>query len=99
MTTPEDLALNFCMGYLGIYPYNTRDQLGREGFHPLRPHQMFDIDNQDAKGWMLPINGGFACCSTSSISFHNLKARRALHDVERMLYCCRDYNRVGYLVT
>jgi glycoprotein-N-acetylgalactosamine 3-beta-galactosyltransferase len=43
MTFPEDVAINFCMGNIGVYPYNTRDVLGRERFHLRSPEDLFNV--------------------------------------------------------
>ena len=75
MTQPEDAAINFCMGFLGHYPYDTRDSNLRERFHVHPPRKMFEV------------NGGYECCSQGSISFHALKRPGQLHNLERMLYC------------
>jgi len=75
MTQPEDAAINFCMGFLGHYPYDTRDASQRERFHVHPPRKMFEV------------NGGYNCCSQGSISFHALKRPGQLHNLERILYC------------
>jgi glycoprotein-N-acetylgalactosamine 3-beta-galactosyltransferase len=94
MTFPEDVGINFCMGNLGILPYNTRDELGRERFHLRSPEALFNVDGTDKSAWLYKVHrdvggiqGGNDCCSPASITFHHVKGPGALYDFERMIYC------------
>ncbi len=96
MTFPEDVAINFCMGNLGVYPYNTRDEFGRERFHLRSPEALFNVDGSDKSSWLYKVHrdvggikGGEDCCSSASITFHHVKGPDALYDFEQMLYCKR----------
>lgn len=94
MTFPEDVGINFCMGNIGVYPYNTRDELGRERFHLKSPEALFNVDGNDKSAWLYKVHrdvggikGGVDCCSPASITFHHVKGPGALYDFERMIYC------------
>ena len=94
MTFPEDVGINFCMGNIGVYPYNTRDELGRERFHLRTPEALFNVDGTDESAWLYKVHrdvggikGGADCCSPASITFHHVKSQGALYDFERMIYC------------
>lgn len=95
MTFPEDVGINFCMGNIGVYPYNTRDELGRERFHLRSPEALFNVDETDKSTWLHKVHrdvggikGGNDCCSPVSITFHHVKGQGgALYDFERMIYC------------
>ncbi|KAL7499818.1 hypothetical protein ACHAWT_010244 [Skeletonema menzelii] len=94
MTFPEDVGINFCMGNIGVYPYNTRDELGRERFHLRTPEALFNVDGTDESAWLYKVHrdvggikGGADCCSPASITFHHVKGQGALYDFERMIYC------------
>lgn len=94
MTFPEDVGINFCMGNIGVYPYNTRDELGRERFHLRSPEALFNVDGTDKSAWLYKVHrdvggikGGVDCCSPASITFHHVKGPGALYDFERMIYC------------
>lgn len=94
MTFPEDVGINFCMGNIGVYPYNTRDEVGRERFHLRSPAALFDVDGTDKSAWLYKVHrdvggikGGAHCCSPASITFHHVKGQGALYDFERMIYC------------
>lgn len=94
MTFPEDVGINFCMGNIGVYPYNTRDELGRERFHLRTPEALFNVDGTDESAWLYKVHrdvggikGGADCCSPASITFHHIKGQGALYDFERMIYC------------
>lgn len=60
-----------------IAPYDTRDALGRERFHPFTPgqHLLYRI-NEKNPDWYTKYHPnlklGYECCSAESISFHYL---------------------------
>jgi len=94
-TFPEDVALGFCMGYQGYFPYNTRDEFKRERFHMFSPRAMYDLNVHDEAAWWVRfhddvggVKNGEDCCSTTSISFHRLKEPDALLNMQRQLYDC-----------
>ena len=94
MTFPEDVGINFCMGNLGVYPHNTRDELGRERFHLRSPEALYNVDGSDKSSWLAKVHrdvggikGGLDCCSPASVTFHHVKGPGALYDFERMIYC------------
>jgi glycoprotein-N-acetylgalactosamine 3-beta-galactosyltransferase len=93
-TPPEDQAHGVVMAYHDIWPQNTRDQLGRERFHPENPDFMYSMndtyrrlwdDNHKATGG---LSVGPECCSEQSIAFHHMQMQ-AMLQLEDHLYACR----------
>mmetsp|Transcript_42866 Transcript_42866/g.103659 ORF Transcript_42866/g.103659 Transcript_42866/m.103659 type:complete len:398 (+) Transcript_42866:128-1321(+) len=90
----EDMAHGVVMAYHDLWPTNTRDELGRERFHPKDPQTMYSMpedkfrlfnDNFQATGG---LSLGVDCCSDKSITFHHIKARDMVA-LERVFYTCR----------
>jgi glycoprotein-N-acetylgalactosamine 3-beta-galactosyltransferase len=75
----EDVNVATCLSSSPehIVPYDTRDPLGRERFHPFNPgnHLTYRIPPKNPD-WYAKYNPnlkiGFECCSAESISFHYL---------------------------
>ena len=72
----EDVNIANCLRQNGnILPYDTRDPLERERFHPFTPGQHLDYRIPPGPGDWYPkynpfLKEGFECCSLESISFH-----------------------------
>lgn len=73
----EDVMIAKCLREHGVKPTNTQDEVGEERFHPFAPAAM--ADKTQWPHWYrgmtktfhgFPEDGGLACCSSSSISFH-----------------------------
>jgi glycoprotein-N-acetylgalactosamine 3-beta-galactosyltransferase len=75
----EDVNVANCLFQsAGILPYDTRDSLKRERFHPFTPGQHLEYQAPpDGNDWYVKYNPelkfGFECCSDKSISFHYAK--------------------------
>lgn len=89
----EDVNVANCLKVSGgITPYDTRDRLERERFHPFNPGNHLDyripLKNSDWYPKYSPnLKIGFECCSEQSVSFHYLK-EKALYDIYNYLYNC-----------
>ena len=76
----EDVNVANCLRESGgIVPYDTRDKLERERFHPFTPGQHLDYRKPAGEGDWYPkynpyLKEGFECCSSESISFHYVPA-------------------------
>ncbi|KAL3937779.1 MAG: hypothetical protein SGBAC_007177 [Bacillariaceae sp.] len=93
-TPAEDMAHGVVMAYQDLWPTNTRDELGRERFHPKDPRTMFSMpedkfrlfnDNHQPTGG---LSLGVDCCSEKSITFHHIKPKNMIA-LERVFYTCR----------
>lgn len=88
----EDVNIANCLKVNGIVPYDTRDALDRERFHPFNPGNHLDYrippKNPDWYPKYSPnLKIGYECCSADSVSFHYLK-EKALDKVYGYLYNC-----------
>lgn len=93
-TPAEDMAHGVVMAYHDLWPTNTRDELGRERFHPKDPETMYSMpedkfrlfnDNHQPTGG---LSLGKECCSEKSITFHHIKPKNMIA-LERIFYTCR----------
>ena len=83
----EDVNIANCLNVAGeILPYDTRDSLERERFHPFSPGQHLDYRKPVGESDWYPkynpfLKEGYDCCSSESISFHYCPADlvRSLH--------------------
>lgn len=72
----EDVNIANCLRVNGaILPYDTRDPLERERFHPFTPGQHLEYRKPEGQGDWYPkynpyLKEGYDCCSSESISFH-----------------------------
>ncbi|CAM9142675.1 unnamed protein product, partial [Chrysoparadoxa australica] len=90
----EDVQVAKCLALSGVLPYDTRDKLGRERFHPFSPgaHFAYRIPPPGVKDWYprfsFDLKEGRDCCAPDSISFHyvNVDMMSWLH---HQLYTCR----------
>jgi hypothetical protein len=90
----EDVFVAACLWSRGISPRDTRDEKGRERYHPFPPEWHANIRPQGLapKDWYrqyaIDLRFGDDCCSPHSVAFHFLKAPE-LRRVYAMLYSCR----------
>jgi glycoprotein-N-acetylgalactosamine 3-beta-galactosyltransferase len=94
-TPPEDQGHGVVMAFHGIMPQYTRDDLGRERFHPEAPKFMYDMSEEMAKNWKdnHKATGGLStgpdCCSEKSIAFHHLTPMEMMI-LDDTFYSCRQ---------
>jgi glycoprotein-N-acetylgalactosamine 3-beta-galactosyltransferase len=71
----EDLALGDCMNDLGVYPHNTRDDVGAERFMVFHPKVMSDA-TRPLPQWYIDSSfnkeTGESCCSETAVVFHHI---------------------------
>ena len=91
----EDVQVANCLKKAGgVLPYDTRDGLGRERFHPFTPanHLTYRVP-PNGKDWYaqysIDLKIGEECCSTKSISFHYVK-HQLMPKLHAFLYDCRN---------
>lgn len=75
VTSAEDVQISRCLEKFNILPYDTRDELKEERFHPFNPHTHYTY-RRDPKDWYTKykyeLKYGLECCSKDSVSFHYL---------------------------
>ncbi|KAH7464719.1 Glycoprotein-N-acetylgalactosamine 3-beta-galactosyltransferase 1 [Phytophthora ramorum] len=93
-TVPDDLAISFCLAWEGVYPWNTRDHLGRERWHALGPRHSF-VKQNNTDSWLFRYHAhvggwksGFDSAAPDSIAIHYISPTLMYH-LERSLYLCR----------
>ncbi|KAL4101919.1 hypothetical protein PRIC1_005667 [Phytophthora ramorum] len=93
-TMPEDAGVSFCMMWSDVYPWDTRDHLGRERWHAFNPGDVFKTWT-DPNDWYVQYHsrvGGvrsqFESAAPDSVAFHYIKPPLMYH-LERTLYWCR----------
>jgi hypothetical protein len=69
----EDVAMGNCMGDLGVYPHNTRDDIGAERFMVMNPKVISNI-TRPLPTWYIDMSfnkkAGELCCSEKAAAFH-----------------------------
>ncbi|CAM9666863.1 unnamed protein product [Ectocarpus sp. 12 AP-2014] len=98
----EDVLIGSCLKKNGVEPLDTRDNLGRERFHPFTPGAHFGyrkpakLENRRVSGckvgaWYLiqaiDLKFGRECCSDDSISFHYVD-EQLMRRLHDLLYLC-----------
>ena len=76
LTSPnEDVEVGICLAAVDVHPGDTRDELGRETFHPLPPYKHLIPGYITKDNWLhtydkWKVQVGRNCCSDYSVSFH-----------------------------
>ena len=76
----------------GVVPYDTKDEEGRERFHPFTPGGHYKYrkpkNNPDADWYpryTIDLKFGLDCCSPSSATFHYVDPK-LMYRIEALLY-------------
>ncbi|CAM9742924.1 unnamed protein product [Chrysoparadoxa australica] len=101
----EDVQVAKCLALSFVFPYDTRDALGRERFHPFSPGTHFGYripphheTYPDSRDWyrrfsFFSLKEGRDCCAPDSISFHYIDADM-MPWLHHQLYTCRISNKL-----
>lgn len=86
----EDAEVGVCLRMMGVPPGDTRDELGRETFHPFSPDSHLFPNGIPTTNWLHkynkhPVVSGPNCCSDHSIAFHYITPNR-MYVLEYMIY-------------
>lgn len=100
----EDMGVTECLSRNGIFPFDTRDSLNEERFHPFDPGWNF-LYHETYNGPLQNIGDASAyrdgspnlkyhieCCSKDSVSFHYVKAD-AMRSIHSYVYMCSARNQ------
>ncbi len=98
----EDVNIANCLRKsANIVPYDTRDDLERQRFHPFTPghHLSYRIDPKDSRDWYpkyhpYGLKEGFDCCSVDSISFHYVPMA-LMRQLYSFVYHCKDKHQTN----
>ena len=94
----EDVNTAHCLEQWGVFPYDTRDDFGRERFLPFSPghHYLYRI-NKEHPDWYtkytehFQLKEGEECCSRDAVSYHYIKGDMMLR-MHALLYgYCRRW--------
>ena len=94
-TSMEDVKTAACLRKaLQVGLTDTRDERGRERFHPFAPgtHYQYKPGNDKNLKWYEDYNkewgilGGADCCATDSVSFHYIKKAPIVRHIYKILY-------------
>ncbi|XP_005092719.1 glycoprotein-N-acetylgalactosamine 3-beta-galactosyltransferase 1 [Aplysia californica] len=91
----EDVEVGKCLSKVGVYAQDTRDELGRERFHPFIPehHLIPDILPKTMWYWSYnyyPTKQGQECCSDYAITFHYVPPNM-MYVLEYLIYHLKPY--------
>lgn len=90
----EDVVIAQCFKSVGVLPMDTRDEQGREMFHPFQPYhhmsanmvwQAKHMTNDWYVQYTYNYQSGYDCCSPRSVSFHYMSPD-AMYRFEKNLY-------------
>lgn len=91
-TFAEDVNVAKCLRLSGVVPYDTKDALGRERFHPFTPGGHLTYRIPDPPDWYarytFDLKLGHECCSEHSISYHYINPP-LMEKLWHLLYTCR----------
>uniref|UniRef100_A0A7R9U3Q6 N-acetylgalactosaminide beta-1,3-galactosyltransferase n=1 Tax=Pinguiococcus pyrenoidosus TaxID=172671 RepID=A0A7R9U3Q6_9STRA len=95
-TATEDVQVALCLKNIaGLEPADTRDEQGRERFHPFAPHNHYAWrPSKDGKDWYERYNKewgikpGADCCAPDSVSFHYIKKPAMQRHLHALLNYC-----------
>jgi len=96
-TSMEDVMIADCLRKaLNIRFTDTRDEMGRERFHPFAPGSHYKLKpvKKGTRDWYEDYNQewgiqwGADCCSPSSVSFHYMKKPAMVRHIHNLLYHC-----------
>lgn len=91
----EDAEVGVCLRLMGVSPGDTRDELGRETFHPFAPDYHLLPNGIPKSNWLhkynkYPVKNGPECCSDHSIAFHYITPNR-MYVLEYFIYHLRPF--------
>lgn len=91
----EDVEVGSCLDSMGVHPGDTRDEQGRETFHPFAPAYHLIPGSIDKNNWLHQYNKwevvvGPKCCSDHSIAFHYV-SRNDMYLYEYLIYHLHAY--------
>lgn len=86
----EDAEVGKCLQAVKIHPEDTRDELGRETFHPFSPAYHLIPGSIPPENWLHQYNKwkvvtGPDCCSDHSIAFHYVPPNK-MYELEFLIY-------------
>ncbi|CAI5741163.1 unnamed protein product [Peronospora farinosa] len=92
---PDDASISFCMMWYDVFPWDTRDLLGRERWHADAPSGVYFVDPNRSDYWYVQYHqhvGGVRqkqeSAAPDSVAFHYIRPALMYH-LERTLYLCR----------
>ena len=91
----EDVEVGVCLRNMGVLPGDTRDEFGRETFHPLKPENHVIPNGIDSSHWLYqnskyPLTTGRNSCSDHTIAFHYITPGH-MHLLDYFIYHLRPY--------